>query len=107
MIGEIGLDRRWVEEPERYEPQRAVFSHFLRRAAALDRVINVHTSGAEAECLEAIVAHGCRRVIVHWYSGPLDVLFPGRNESLIFPNHRETKYQPMGRGLTTTYVDTD
>lgn len=74
MIGEIGLDRRWVEEPERYEPQRAVFSHFLRRAAALDRVINVHTAGAEAECLEAIVAHGCRRVIVHWYSGPLDVL---------------------------------
>lgn len=74
MIGEIGLDHRWVEEQDRYEPQRVVFRHFLERARGLDRIINVHTSGAEAECLEAIVAHGCRRVIVHWYSGPRDVL---------------------------------
>jgi hypothetical protein len=38
-------------------------------------------------------------------SGPLDVLFPGRNDSFAFRNDLETKYQQMGRGLTSTYVD--
>ena len=38
-------------------------------------------------------------------SGPMDVLFPGRNDSFQFRNDLETKYQQMGRGLTSTYVD--
>src|SRR5690606_41743853 len=61
MIGEIGLDRRWVEEPEKYEPQRLVFRHFLRGAAASDRIITRHTSGAAAAGLEALIHHRSRR----------------------------------------------
>jgi len=38
-------------------------------------------------------------------SGPMDVLFPPRNESFVFRNDLETKYQSMGRPLTQTYVD--
>lgn len=38
-------------------------------------------------------------------SGPMDVLFPGRQDSLVFRNDLETKYQQMGRSLTTTFVD--
>jgi hypothetical protein len=35
----------------------------------------------------------------------MDVLFPPRNESFQFRNDLETKYQSLGRGLSTTYVD--
>lgn len=38
-------------------------------------------------------------------SGPMDVLFPPRNESFQFRNDLETKYQSMGRPASTTYVD--
>src|SRR5918993_1462213 len=38
-------------------------------------------------------------------SGPMDVLFPGRNDSFQFRNDLEAKYQQMGRGATSTFVD--
>lgn len=105
MIGEIGLDRRWVEEPEKYEPQRLVFRHFLRRATACDRIINVHTSGAETECLEEIVDHGCRRVIVHWYSGPLDVLRDMIDAGFYFTVGVELRYSEWIRQVALAIPD--
>jgi hypothetical protein len=38
-------------------------------------------------------------------SGPMDVLFPPRNESFQFRNDLETKYQGLGRPASETYVD--
>ena len=52
----------------------------------------------------AVSADG-RIVFVGGVSGPLDVLFPGRQDSFAFRNDLETKYQQMGRGLTSTFVD--
>jgi TatD DNase family protein len=74
MVGEVGLDHRFVEDADQYDAQRAVFGHFLARAGKQAKVINLHCSGAEAETLELLQTHRCERVIVHWYSGPLEVL---------------------------------
>ena len=52
----------------------------------------------------ALTADG-QIVFVGGVSGPLDVLFPSRADSFTFRNDLETKYQQMGRGLTSTYVD--
>ena len=39
-------------------------------------------------------------------SGPMDVLFPGRNESFMFRNDLETKYATgLGRAAAGTFVD--
>lgn len=38
-------------------------------------------------------------------SGKMDVVFPPRNESLVFRNDLESKYQRMGRSTTGTAVD--
>jgi hypothetical protein len=38
-------------------------------------------------------------------SGPMDAVFPPRQEPLQFRNELEAKYQQMGRPATTTYVD--
>ena len=74
MLGEIGLDYYYVKHAHRYPAQRKVFEHFLAAAARQDKVINVHTKGAEADVLELLDRYGLNKVIVHWYSGPLDIL---------------------------------
>lgn len=72
MLGEIGLDYVWDEDPAHYPAQRAVLAAFLERAAADDTVVNLHTKGAEHDVLAMLDRFGVRRAIVHWYSGPHD-----------------------------------
>lgn len=74
MIGEIGLDHRFVTEVAQYGPQREVFASMLEWATAQGKVVNLHCVGAERETLDMLASHGIERAIVHWYSGPLDVL---------------------------------
>jgi TatD DNase family protein len=72
LLGEIGLDYVWDEDPAHYPAQRAVFAHFLHSAAAQDKIVNLHTKGAEHDVVTMLDSFGVRRAIVHWYSGPRD-----------------------------------
>lgn len=72
ILGEIGLDYVWDEDPAHYPAQRAVFAAFLRQAAARDTIVNLHTKGAEHDVVAMLDRFGVRRAIVHWYSGPRD-----------------------------------
>ncbi|GAB4415395.1 MAG: TatD family hydrolase [Anaerolineae bacterium] len=74
MLGEIGLDTVWVEDPTTYPAQRRVFEYFLAAARDQDKVVNLHTKGAEWDVLDLLRRYDVRRAIVHWYSGPLDAL---------------------------------
>lgn len=74
MLGEIGLDTVWVEDPATYPAQRRVFEYFLAAAREQDKIVNLHTKGAEQEVLDLLRRYDIRRAIVHWYSGPLEVL---------------------------------
>lgn len=73
MLGEIGLDFHWVEDAATYPRQRAVFEHFLQAARDQDKIVNLHTKGAEQEVLDLLRQYAIRRAIVHWYSGPMRV----------------------------------
>jgi TatD DNase family protein len=73
MIGEIGLDHHFVQDASAYPNQRKVFEYFLSAAREQEKIINVHTKGAEKHVLELLERYDVPRVIVHWYSGPLDV----------------------------------
>ncbi len=70
MIGEIGLDFHFVKDPSAYGPQREVFDFFLASAGPAGLIVNLHTTGAEREVLDALVTHDIGRAVVHWYSGP-------------------------------------
>lgn len=70
MIGEIGLDYRFVKDEELWPSQRKVFEYFLRAAREQGKIVNVHTSGAEAEVAAMLEEHGIERAIIHWYAGP-------------------------------------
>jgi TatD DNase family protein len=72
MIGEIGLDHFFVEDSSAYAAQRKVFEFFLSAAREQNKIVNVHTKGAERDVLELLDRYQLPRAIVHWYSGPLD-----------------------------------
>ena len=73
LLGEIGLDYRWVQA-ETFPAQREVFEFFLAAARAQDKIVNLHTKDAEADVLRYLDDYDIQRAIVHWYSGPLDIL---------------------------------
>ena len=75
MVGEIGLDYFFIKDSSRYPAQRKVFEFFLDASRDQNKVVNVHTKGAEQDVLELLIKHRVNRVIIHWYSGPLDVLW--------------------------------
>src|SRR5215471_10938853 len=73
-IGEIGLDFHWVKDSSNYPAQTKVLEYFLAAAREQQKFVNLHTKGAEKEILKQLERYDVKRAIVHWYSGPLDIL---------------------------------
>ena len=73
-IGEIGLDFHWVKDPASYPAQRRVLEYFIAAAAEQKKFVNLHTKAGEKEILDLLEKYDVRRAIIHWYSGPLDIL---------------------------------
>ena len=74
VIGEIGLDYYWITDKNQYPIMRKVFNYFLEKASQYNKITNIHTKGAEFEILEGIKKYNLINPIIHWYSGPWDVL---------------------------------
>jgi TatD DNase family protein len=74
MIGEAGLDFYFVKDASLQNYQRQIFGYQCDWAARLGKPMNLHTKGAEHEVLEALTSHDLRGCIVHWYSGPVDLI---------------------------------
>lgn len=74
MIGEIGLDHFFVKDSAEFPAQEVVFDYFLDAAETSGKIINVHTTGAEREVLEHLRKRSLPGIIIHWYSGPLDLV---------------------------------
>jgi len=73
-IGEIGLDFHWVKDTATYPAQRKVLEYFIAAAGEQNKFVNLHTKAGEKEILDLLVEYNVRRAIIHWYSGPMDVL---------------------------------
>ena len=73
-IGEIGLDFHWVKDSSQYPEQVKVLEYFLAAAREQQKMVNLHTKGAEKKILDLLERYEIQRAIVHWYSGPLDIL---------------------------------
>ena len=74
VIGEAGLDFYWVKDRSLYSCQIVVFEYQCALAQRLSKPVNLHTKGAETEVLEAIHKFDLVKPIVHWYSGPLELI---------------------------------
>ncbi|MGL5328123.1 MAG: TatD family hydrolase [Peptostreptococcaceae bacterium] len=74
IIGEIGLDYVWVEDVSTYKKQRKIFNYILKESIKLNKVVNLHTKGAEIEIYNILKYYNYNKVIIHWYSGDLETL---------------------------------
>ena len=112
IIGEIGLDYHSAEYAYQFSAQRKVFEFFLEKAKEQNKIVNLHTRGAEKEVLVLLKEYEIQRAIIHWYSGPLDILDKLVDEGTYFTigveildsEHIKTIAQrlPMDRLLTET-----
>ena len=73
MIGEIGLDFFFVEDRSKYPQQKEVFNYFLAACKKQNKIVILHTKGAEELIYQLLKEFELPRVIIHWYSGPLDI----------------------------------
>ena len=73
-IGEIGLDLHWVKDTTTYPAQRKVLEYFIAAAGEQNKFVNLHTKAGEKEILDLLEKYELRRAIIHWYSGPMDIL---------------------------------
>jgi len=67
-IGEIGLDPKYSRTGPG-DPQMRVFTSQLTVAERLSKPIEVHSRGAEEECLERLSTFTINRVLMHWFEG--------------------------------------
>lgn len=71
-LGEVGLDLAFV--PQTYELQLKTLGWVLDLAKDLDLAVNMHAAKAWRQALDEVGRRGLRRVLFHWYTGPIDVL---------------------------------
>ncbi len=74
MIGELGLDHRFVTDPAAHRAQAEVFAALLDHAAEQHKTVNIHSSGAEHDVDSMLRHRRVERAILHWYAGPIDLL---------------------------------
>ena len=112
MIGEVGLDHYFVKDAATYPGQRKVLEYFLSAAREQNKIVSLHTKGAEREVLEVLDRYNVQRAIVHWYSGPMDIFkeLVARGAyftvgiEVLYSEHVQAIAQeiPLGRLLTET-----
>src|SRR5262245_19663075 len=73
-IGEIGLDFHWVKDTNTYPAQKRVLEYFFAAACEQRKFVNLHTKGGEKDIIDLLEKYDVRRAIIHWYSGPMDIL---------------------------------
>ncbi|WP_042275002.1 TatD family hydrolase, partial [[Clostridium] dakarense] len=64
LIGEIGLDYVWVEDTSTYEKQREVFKFILAESVKRNKIVNLHTKGAEIDIYNELKKYNYKKVII-------------------------------------------
>lgn len=112
ILGEIGLDYHFIKDQSAYPMQRQVFGYFLSEAQKQQKIICLHTKGAEEAALEMLAPYQIPGIVVHWYSGPRDSFgeflsmdcYFTFGAALLYSNHIQdlAKEVPLDRLLTET-----
>ena len=68
-IGEIGLDKTYVNTKEDYERQERVFREFLLQAEKLEKPISIHSRKTLDEIYQILSSYSLKGVLLHWFDG--------------------------------------
>lgn len=67
-VGEIGLDPKYAEKSPMRDQLRA-FEGQVALAEESGKPVQVHSRGAEKECLDVLSSYSLRSVLLHWFQG--------------------------------------
>jgi TatD DNase family protein len=70
-IGEIGLDYKYMKI---WDKQLMVFTEMLRLAEKLDLPVIIHSRGTTAQIVEMLPSFNLKKVLLHWFSNPINAL---------------------------------
>ena len=104
-IGEIGLDFHWVKDSATYPAQRKVLEYFIAAAREQKKFVNLHTKAGEKEILDLLERYDIKRVIIHWYSGPMDILRALIDYGCYFTIGVEVLYSDYIKAIARTIPD--
>ena len=113
LVGEIGLDYHFVTEPEKHDLQRDVFKYLVAKGVAQNKILNIHSKGAEADVDSILGNLNARRAILHWYSGPIEKLkkltekgfYVTVGVEMLFDPHIQTIAKTVAAELLLTETD--
>ena len=67
FVGEIGLDRVHSKDPKEHAAQLQIFTAFLEACTGTDKVLNIHSAGAEEQVAAMLQTYEMKRVNMHWF----------------------------------------
>ena len=73
-IGEVGLDRRFVDEYT-WGLQLSIFREFLGLAREMGVMLNIHSPDAWNVVAGMLMQEGPVKAMLHWYTGPLPLVW--------------------------------
>ncbi len=71
-IGEVGLDRSYAKTEDKLEQQHRIFKRQLELAERMNLPVIVHSRNSAREVLDTLKSYAQKRVLMHWYTGPLE-----------------------------------
>ena len=112
-LGEIGLDYKYGNTPELQERQKEAFNHFLELAEARNLAVNVHSRLAELDVLSILEGYSLKKVILHWFQGPKELIKAGVEKGYYFSigpsilNSKNYENRALEIGLDRLLTETD
>ena len=71
-VGEIGIDYKRADTPEKRARQEEVFIKFMELAKENSLPLVVHARFAEKPAMKLLERHGAERVLMHWFTNSID-----------------------------------
>ena len=68
-IGEIGLDKTYIQKGIDFNSQINVFEHMLKIAEKSNKPISIHSRGATQDIVQILSSYNIKKIILHWFSG--------------------------------------
>jgi len=73
-VGEIGLDRKYVKSADEKRLQEKIFEAMLDVAEQAHLPAIIHSGQSAVEVLNRVANRDLASVVMHWYSGPTDLI---------------------------------
>ncbi|AFZ71105.1 Mg-dependent DNase [Caldisphaera lagunensis DSM 15908] len=81
-IGEVGIDKRFLDEST-YKLQEEIFISYVKLAKELNSFLNIHSPSAWNEVFVVLEKEGIEKAMFHWYTGPTSLINEITNKGYI------------------------